>query len=117
MRFNGPARANNPKDLLSDLKIIRVMVKSQQGSNGISTSGGSAAASSASATAARAATSLEVLQQLPNTVSVSIKGVKSYTIIEMLSEKVRHALVFTGVRMFGRHFYSTPVCWFSCRVQ
>ena len=28
MRFNGPARANNPKDLLSDLKVMRVMIKS-----------------------------------------------------------------------------------------
>lgn len=89
MRFNGPARANNPKDLLSDLKIIRVMIKSQlnasQYSSKDSTPDG---AVTAAVEATKAAMSLEVLQQLPNTVSVSFKGIHSHEIIAQLSEKV-----------------------------
>ena len=91
-------RANNPKDLLSDLKIIRVMLKSQQisssGAGGSAGGVGSASAVPAGAVAARAAMSLEVLQQLPNTVSVSFRGVKSYEVIDMLSDKVCENLSF-----------------------
>lgn len=85
MRFNGPARANNPKELLADLKIIRVMLKSHQQKQ---QSGAGTAGTAAAAAATRAAMSLDVLQQLPNTVSVSFRGVKSYQVIDMLSDKV-----------------------------
>ena len=108
VRFNGPARANNPKDLLSDLKIIRVMIKTQlnspknspkqvydgQNSSAVAATlaasvvASAAAAVAASVAATKAAMSLEVLQQLPNTVSVSFKDVKSYEIIDQLSEQV-----------------------------
>lgn len=86
MKFNGPARANNHKELLADLKVIRVMIKSDgQGGNGGSGKGKGAAASLA---AVRSAMNLEVLRQLPNTVSVSFKGILSYEVIAALSDKV-----------------------------
>lgn len=103
MRFNGPTRANNPKDLLSDLKIIRVMIKSQQnasqysigqdnpeGNTGLECSAALvvSAAVLAAIEATKAAMSLEVLQQLPNTVSVSFRDIRSHEIIAKLSEKV-----------------------------
>lgn len=91
MRFNGPARANNPKDLLSDLKIIRVMIKTQLRSPASSSKDApatNASPVSAAVEATKAAMSLEVLQQLPNTVSVSFRGIHSHEIIGKLSEKV-----------------------------
>jgi hypothetical protein len=99
VRFNGPARANNPKELLANLKIIRVMIKSD-GNNSNSSSGrrsgngsvGTVDASSvtqgAPTAAVKSAMTLEVLQQLPNTVSVSFRGIHSYEVIDALSEKV-----------------------------
>jgi len=94
LKFNGPARANNPKDLLSDLKIIRVMIKSQLNASQYSITKDStqdleaSAAVVAAVEATKAAMSLEVLQQLPNTVSVSFRGIYSHEIITQLSEKV-----------------------------
>lgn len=55
------------------------MIKSDSKNN---LSGGSAH------TALRGAMTLDVLQQLPNTVSVSFQGIRSYEIIAALSEKV-----------------------------
>ncbi len=96
MRFNGPARANNPKDLLSDLKIIRVMIKSQLNASQYSIAKDKDSSQDAEVSAAvvaaveatKAAMSLEVLQQLPNTVNVSFRGIRSHEIITQLSEKV-----------------------------
>jgi len=92
MRFNGPARASNPKDLLSDLKIIRVMIKTQLRSPATSAKDApapsAASLTSAAVEATKAAMSLEVLQQLPNTVSVSFRGIRSHEIIGKLSERV-----------------------------
>jgi hypothetical protein len=102
VRFNGPARANNPKELLANLKIIRVMIKSdgnnsnsssgRRSGNGsvgtVDASGGSTVAQSAPTAAVKSAMTLEVLQQLPNTVSVSFRGIHSYEVIDALSEKV-----------------------------
>jgi hypothetical protein len=92
VRFNGPVRASNPKDLLADLKIIRVMIKSDV-TNGAQSQGPGQQSLSQSA-AVKSAMTLEVLQQLPNTVSVSFKGIRSYEIIDSLSEKVINSVSY-----------------------
>jgi hypothetical protein len=45
--------------------------------------------SASQSAAVKSAMTLEVLQQLPNTVSVSFRGIRSYEIIDALSEKVQ----------------------------
>ena len=106
IKFNGPARANNPVHLSSDLKIIRVMIKSgfthsersgkagdQSNSNNHNNQNSNIVVSHPPGVTS--AMSVEVLQQLPNTVSVSFKGIRSYEIIEALSDKVRFYYMFT----------------------
>jgi hypothetical protein len=99
VRFNGPARANNPKELLANLKIIRVMIKSdgnnsnsssgrRSGNGSVGTVDTSSVTQGAPTAAVKSAMTLEVLQQLPNTVSVSFRGIHSYEVIDALSEKV-----------------------------
>jgi hypothetical protein len=92
VRFNGPVRASNPKELLADLKIIRVMIKSDVSTGAPGQGQGQGMPCPSQSAAVKSAMTLEVLQQLPNTVSVSFKGIRSYEVIDALSEKVRSSV-------------------------
>lgn len=69
LRFNGPRRSVDPAEIDSDLGLLRVILR-----------GGGGASSPAS-------TSL-VLEQLPNTVSVSFQGVRVHQLMPLLVRRV-----------------------------
>ena len=106
--------------------MLRVMVRSwaaqqQQQKKSINvddnrdeTASSAAAAASASASAAAAirklsASSMDVLEQLPNTVSVCFKGAKSYELIHMLSSKVRLNGIYRHVSAFKIHLSTSCI--------
>eukprot|EP01038_Epipyxis_sp_PR26KG_P006312 gene6312-8692_t len=74
IRFNGPLRSNNPKELQSDLGVLKVMldandsINNNKGNNNNDFS--------------------LITEQLPNTISISFKGIQAYKLIDILGEKV-----------------------------
>lgn len=86
IRFNGPQRSNNPACIKEDVKMFKVMLKPAPK---MTTSGDTISSAALAATAAHVATDV-LVEQLPNTVSVSLRGVRAHEIIAALSEKVTH---------------------------
>ena len=80
IRLNGPKRACNISNLGEDLQLLRAV------------SAGNAMLSHGGRSSARKAADISagLLEQLPNTISISFKGAKSYDLIALLSKKVRN---------------------------
>jgi cysteine desulfurase len=70
VKFNGPSRLNNAKSLAEDMKMLKVMLKPNQ---------------SKSNHASRAA---DVIEQLPNTISVSFQNLIGHELVAALSQDI-----------------------------
>ncbi|KAJ1430628.1 pyridoxal phosphate-dependent transferase [Ochromonadaceae sp. CCMP2298] len=91
IRFNGPARSCDPTELASDLKLLRVLLRLRTGkpppppsSTTPSTGGGAVP----TAVPTMSVPMMDLLEQLPNTISVSLTGVKSHQVIAALATRV-----------------------------
>ena len=73
VKFNGPNRHNNCKYLSEDLKMLRVVLK-QSNNNNTSNN--------------YAMTSADLIDQLPNTVSVSFESVLGHDLVSALGTQV-----------------------------
>lgn len=71
---NGPLRSVTSRDIKSDMKMIKLMLKSPRRSGSL--------VSSTSDT-------YEMIEQLPNTVSISFQGLLGHEIVEKIRSKVR----------------------------
>jgi len=76
-RFNGPARCNREEEIKSDLTLMRAILNSSKSKRASSTD---------SITSLLSGTSLH---QLPNTVSISFKGIKADALVHLLANKVK----------------------------
>eukprot|EP00600_Ochromonadales_sp_CCMP1393_P012587 CAMPEP_0175012078 /NCGR_PEP_ID=MMETSP0005-20121125/9089_1 /TAXON_ID=420556 /ORGANISM="Ochromonas sp., Strain CCMP1393" /LENGTH=641 /DNA_ID=CAMNT_0016268235 /DNA_START=37 /DNA_END=1962 /DNA_ORIENTATION=- len=97
IRFNGPQRSCDISELSSDLKLLRVMLKSAPSmnieqianqNNGNNSRTAAAASTTSSGSSSRAVGAIDLLEQLPNTVSVSFKNIHSHLLIHHLSSRV-----------------------------
>jgi len=79
VRFNGPRRSVDVEEIDTDLALLRVMLAGFGGSG--------AAGGAGTGTAAAAPVRLD-LDQLPNTLSVSFKGVLAHSLMPLLADKV-----------------------------
>lgn len=75
IKFNGPARSNSVKSLEEDLKMIKVMLKPVN-------------ASKAQNGAAHLSRSADLIEQLPNTISVSFKNTIGHELVAALGKMV-----------------------------
>jgi cysteine desulfurase len=81
VRLNGPIRANSPQEIAGDLKLLRVMMKSDIRSSATGVVGSSSMDS-------KRIINKIAMEQLPNTISISFKNVKAQDIIASLSSTV-----------------------------
>lgn len=86
IRFNGPVRGNSPNEIADLLKMMKAILSSRSrkapklvtDENGVELPAPSLLSSSGG----------NLVEQLPNTVSVAFRGIKAYELISLLNDKV-----------------------------
>ena len=90
LRFNGPRKAADPAELESDLALLRIILLPSGGGlgSGSGSANGSSSSNGSGGSGSAARSSSLVLEQLPNTLSVSFRGLLAPDLMPQLASLV-----------------------------